>query len=100
MRPIGQVFGGRDQPDDDSWDAVEAKIALDGSRFGAEALAGLSDFSHLEVVFHFDRVPENEITSTARHPRDATTGPRSASSPNAAKAGPTGLASASADYCP
>ena len=66
--PVARVEGGRDAPSDDSWDAVEARIVLDG-RFGAEALAGLSDFSHIEVVFHFDRVAQEEITTAARHPR-------------------------------
>jgi len=38
-------------------------------RFTPDALAGLDAFSHIEVVFHFDRVPEAEITAGARRPR-------------------------------
>ena len=67
--PVGQVRGGRIQPVDDSWDAEEAVIELD-SRFEPQALAGLNGFSHIEVIFHFDRVPETEINTAARHPRD------------------------------
>ena len=44
-------------------------------RFGAEALAGLDDFSHIEVIFHFDQVPESEINTGARHPRGRTDWP-------------------------
>jgi tRNA-Thr(GGU) m(6)t(6)A37 methyltransferase TsaA len=76
MSPIGEVRGGREQPDDDSWDSVEAEIMLDGAQFGAEALEGLGDFSHIEVVFHFNRVPDGEINSSARHPRGRTDWPK------------------------
>jgi tRNA (adenine37-N6)-methyltransferase len=75
LRPVGRVMGGRSQPDDDSWDSVEAAIALDEAQFGAEALAGFSDFSHVEVIFHFDRVREAEIATAARHPRGRTDWP-------------------------
>ncbi|HEV2562968.1 MAG TPA: SAM-dependent methyltransferase [Rhizomicrobium sp.] len=69
MRPIGHVRGGRIEPIDDAWDSVEARIELDPALFGAEATAGLRDFSHIEVVYHFDRVPDDEIQTGARHPR-------------------------------
>jgi len=62
------------QPEDDSWDREVAEIVL-APRFGPAALAGLSDFSHLEVIFHFDQVPENEINTGARHPRGRTDWP-------------------------
>jgi len=66
--PVAQVRGGRAQPEDDSWDSEEAEIVLD-ARFAPDALAGLEDFSHIEVVFHFDQVGEDQITSGARYPR-------------------------------
>jgi len=68
MHPLGYVRGGRVQPEDDSWDAEEAVIELDG-RFEPQALAGLNDFSHIEVIFQFDRVREADINTAARHPR-------------------------------
>jgi tRNA-Thr(GGU) m(6)t(6)A37 methyltransferase TsaA len=74
--PIGLVRGGRTEPTDDSWDQVEAEIVLDGGRFGTEALIGLNDFSHVEVLFHFDRVSERDVVSTARHPRGRTDWPK------------------------
>ena len=36
LRPIGFVRGGRAEAQDDSWDALEAVIALDAAQFGAE----------------------------------------------------------------
>lgn len=67
--PVGFVQGGRAEPFDDDWGAVESVIALDGSRFGPEVVAGLDDFSHLDVVFLFDRVSEADVKLGARRPR-------------------------------
>ncbi|HEY5236910.1 MAG TPA: SAM-dependent methyltransferase [Rhizomicrobium sp.] len=69
LKPIAFVRGGRSEPIDDAWDGVRAVIALDSAQFGAEAVAGLSDFSHIEVVYSFNRVPDEEIQTGARHPR-------------------------------
>ncbi len=69
LEPIGHVRGGRDDVVDDDWGRVSARIELDPRRFTDEALAGLSDFSHVEVIFLFDRVPDEKIEYGARHPR-------------------------------
>jgi len=69
LTPIAFVQGGRKEPVDDRWDDVRAAIALDPAQFKADALAGLDAFSHMEVVFHFNRVPDDEIRSGARRPR-------------------------------
>ncbi|MDV9178262.1 tRNA (N6-threonylcarbamoyladenosine(37)-N6)-methyltransferase TrmO, partial [Streptomyces sp. W16] len=73
--PVGRVVGGRAEVRDDDWGGVEAVIRLDGDRFGPDALAGLDAFSHLEVVYHFDRVPVEKIETGARHPRGNTDWP-------------------------
>jgi tRNA (adenine37-N6)-methyltransferase len=70
MVPIGHVRGGRSEPIDDDWDSVEATIALDPQRFDPSALAQLDAFSHVEVVYVFDRVGDEEIQTGARRPRD------------------------------
>jgi tRNA (Thr-GGU) A37 N-methylase len=75
LRPIGHVRGGRAEPIDDAWDSVEARIELDPALFGTDATASLGAFSHIEVVFHFDRVPDEEINTGARHPRGRTDWP-------------------------
>jgi tRNA-Thr(GGU) m(6)t(6)A37 methyltransferase TsaA len=68
VRPVGRVIGGRTDPIDDDWGAVEATIELD-ARFAIDALAGLTDFSHLDVVFVFDKVGDDDIKEGARRPR-------------------------------
>ena len=67
---IGRVQGGRPEPRDDHWAAVESVIAIDPAVLPVEALAGLLDFSHLEVVFLFDRVDPARVRRGARHPRN------------------------------
>ena len=76
MRPIGFVDGGRAEPIDDSWDSVEAKNELDPAQFRPDAAAGLDAFSHVEVIFHFDRAPAQSINTGARHPRGNTDWPK------------------------
>ena len=67
--PVGVVRGGRTEPIDDDWGGVEAVIELDSTRFTPDVVAGLSDFSHIDVVFVFDRVDEAAVNLGARHPR-------------------------------
>lgn len=76
LRPIGFVHSSRDKPIDDDWDAVPAHIDLDPEQFDAEALMGLDAFSHCEVIFLFDRVPDEKIETGARHPRGREDWPR------------------------
>jgi tRNA-Thr(GGU) m(6)t(6)A37 methyltransferase TsaA len=65
---VGTVAGGRVEPVDDDWGAVQAAIRID-PRFGPEAVAGLEAFSHLEVVFLFHLVDEAGVATGARRPR-------------------------------
>jgi tRNA-Thr(GGU) m(6)t(6)A37 methyltransferase TsaA len=69
MRPVGVVRSTRATATDDFWDAETARIELDTERFGPEALRGLDAFSHVEIVFVFDRVDEAGVQTGARHPR-------------------------------
>jgi tRNA (Thr-GGU) A37 N-methylase len=48
---------------------VYSAIDLDLSLLGADATAGLESFSHVEVIFVFDRVAADAIETDARHPR-------------------------------
>lgn len=75
MRPVGMVRSTRAAPTDDGWDAETARIELDAERFGPEALLGLDAFSHVEVLFVFDRVDEAGVQTGARHPRGNTAWP-------------------------
>lgn len=76
MRAIGSVCGGRADPIDDGWDEIEAEIALDPVQFGSDATAGLDQFSHIEVIYSFNLVPETRIETGARHPRGRADWPK------------------------
>ena len=69
IRPIGTVVGGRTEAVDDGWDEVAAHIELDPAVLESGATDGLAGFSHVEVVFCFDRVDEDTVCRGARHPR-------------------------------
>ena len=69
VTPIGWVRSSRAEPLDDDWDAVEASVTLDRERFTPEALQGLDAFSHVELVYLFDRVAPEKIQTGARRPR-------------------------------
>ncbi len=68
VRPIGWVHTDREAREDDHWGEVRSMIRLD-ARFGADALAGLQEFSHIDVIFVFDRFDETKVNVSARHPR-------------------------------
>lgn len=74
--PVGFVRSGREEAMDDHWAWVAATIELAPSVVGPDATAGLEAFSHLEVVFVFDRVDPATVTTGARHPRGNTDWPR------------------------
>jgi tRNA (Thr-GGU) A37 N-methylase len=76
LRPIGTVRGGRAEPVDDGWDAVEAEIVLDPALLGPDAAQGLDAFSHVVVVFLFDRIDPAAVERGARHPRGRADWPR------------------------
>lgn len=76
VQPIGWVRSSRAEAIDDQWDSVTARIELDPARFTPDALAGLADFSHVEVIFVFDQVADSEIVTSARHPRGNTAWPK------------------------
>jgi tRNA (adenine37-N6)-methyltransferase len=67
--PIGYVEAVRPHAEDDFWGTEQSCISL-VSGFGADALQGLADFSHIEVLYFFHEVPVSKITTGARHPRN------------------------------
>ncbi|MFD2169867.1 tRNA (N6-threonylcarbamoyladenosine(37)-N6)-methyltransferase TrmO [Tumebacillus lipolyticus] len=76
IRPIGVVRSPRAEAIDDYWGAVESVIELDADQFTEEVVAGLSDFSHLDVIFFMNRVKAEKIETIARHPRGNTEWPK------------------------
>jgi tRNA-Thr(GGU) m(6)t(6)A37 methyltransferase TsaA len=67
--PIGWVEAIREQAEDDYWGGEQACIVLN-ERFEPDALQGLEEFSHVEVIFFFDQADPAKIVSGARHPRN------------------------------
>lgn len=74
--PIATVRSPRTDRTDVEWGGVESVIELDPAQFTEEALQGLSDFSHLEIVYHMHGIPEGQITTSARRPRENPQWPR------------------------
>jgi tRNA-Thr(GGU) m(6)t(6)A37 methyltransferase TsaA len=75
VEPIGHVRSGRRELADDDWDSVPGSIELRAD-LPVESLDGIEEFSHAEIVYHFDRVPESSIERGARHPRGNRDWPR------------------------
>lgn len=75
IEPIGYVVGARTDRRDDGWDREFSTIRMT-DRFTQESLAGLDAFSHIEVIFRFHGLTDDEVTTDARHPRGNTDWPR------------------------
>lgn len=75
MVPIGTVRNARAEAVDDDWDRVDSRIELDLTVVDERATLGLRDFSHVEVVFVFDRVDLADVVRGSRHPRGNTAWP-------------------------
>ena len=69
ITPVGWVNSSRTEPLDDDWDSITATISLDAEQFTPEALWGLGEFSHIEVIYLFHRVDPDQVQRAARHPR-------------------------------
>lgn len=76
LNSIGKVISTRSEIKDDNWDQENVFVELDSLEFSPEALAGLSDFSHVEIVFFMDQVEPAKVEKTARHPRNNTDWPK------------------------
>src|SRR4051812_32599086 len=68
VQAIGVVSSSRVEVVDDDWDAVTSAITL-VPPFDESSIAGLAGFSHIEVIFLFDRVDPASVSTGARHPR-------------------------------
>jgi len=74
--PIGIVRSSVRDIADDIWGGVICRIELDASRFTADSLIGLDEYSHVEILFLLDRIPEDRIEYGSRHPRGRTDWPQ------------------------
>lgn len=69
IQAVGFVEAARPHAEDDFWGGEEACISLT-EQFTAESLQGLTEFSHIEVLFQFHEVEPSKIVTGARHPRN------------------------------
>ncbi len=74
--PIGTVRGGRRESTKDGWGGNRSRIELDPSRFGPDALQGIEERSHVEVLFYFHLHADEPVATGARHPRDRQDWPK------------------------
>ncbi len=74
MQPVGFVSALRPHAEDDFWGGEQSRIDLT-EPLTADALQGLADFSHVEVLYFFHEVDPSRIVTGARHPRNNTAWP-------------------------
>jgi tRNA (Thr-GGU) A37 N-methylase len=55
LQAIATVKNARTEPTDDHWESIIADIELAG-HIPAEAFDNISDFSHLEIIYYFNKV--------------------------------------------
>lgn len=71
IQPIAVVSNSRKMIEDDNWGGVISTIELTKDIYES-SLKGIGDFSHLEIIFYFDKVTDEKIQYEARHPRNNT----------------------------
>ncbi len=69
VTPVGIVKCPRRELTDDFWGGLVSEIHLLQDQFTPEALFGLGEFTHAEILFLMHKVPADEIEKGARHPR-------------------------------
>ncbi len=68
LTPIGYVKNSRKEVTDDFWGKVISEIELT-DEFTPEALKGITEYSHAEVIFYFDKADKEKVLKGSRHPR-------------------------------
>ena len=75
IEPIAYVSNRIKERRDDNWKNIISVIKLNDN-VPTSAIAGLEDFSHLEVIFYFNRIEKSEIHFGTRHPRNNNNYPK------------------------
>ena len=73
LEPVAFVCNSRKEPIDDNWAEVESVIELADS-LPAECFDGIEQFSHLEIIYYFDK--SVKIFTGSEHPREDTRYPK------------------------
>jgi len=69
IQSIATVHNNRQMIQDDHWGEIISTIEL-ADHIHEASLKGIEDFSHLEIIFYFDKVTDDQIQYKARHPRN------------------------------
>lgn len=69
IQPVATVSNSRKTIKDDLWGEIISTIEL-SENLHEESLKGIEDFSHLEIIFYFDQVSDDQIQYEAKHPRN------------------------------
>ncbi len=75
VQPIAFVHNERKEIKDDEWGEVRSCITLT-DMYTEESIQGIEDFSHIEVIFYFHKVTDEQIQYSARHPRNNSNYPK------------------------
>lgn len=75
VKPIAFVQNKRIEIKDDQWGEVYSELIL-AHEFPEASLEGIEDFSHLEIVFYFNRVKDENVQVDSRYPRNNTSYPK------------------------
>jgi len=70
LHPVGWVHSSEHASRENYWGGIVSEIRLDETRFAPDAMEGLREFSHVEVLFHLHGVSEDSVVSGRRHPRN------------------------------
>jgi tRNA (adenine37-N6)-methyltransferase len=92
LTPIGRVRSNVTAQKEDYWGNIVSVIEFEKGQLESEALKGLEDFSHVEVLFHLSDVPESSIERGGRHPRNNPNWPKVGILAQRAKARPNRIA--------
>jgi tRNA-Thr(GGU) m(6)t(6)A37 methyltransferase TsaA len=65
--PIAIIKNSRTEASDDNWGEIISEIEL-AEHIPAEALDGIEEFSHLEIIYFFDKVKTSDL-AFSRRPR-------------------------------
>jgi len=65
VKPVATVKNSRKTPSDDFWGEIISEVEL-CDHIPDEAFEGISAFSHLEIIYFFDKVKQSDIIFSGR----------------------------------
>lgn len=69
IEPIGYVSNSRISVTDESWGNIVSEIKI-SPKLSENCLAGIEEYSHLEIIFYFHLADPSKINISSSHPRE------------------------------